>query len=79
MDGKMSFEEFCGHKTRSELAFEAIDKNGDGFVSRSEFKKICPNLTAEQREAAFLKFDQDGTGKINFKEFCSMMNRTKKK
>lgn len=39
-DGKMSFEEFCGHKTRSELAFEAIDKNGDGFVSRSEFKKI---------------------------------------
>ena len=33
-DGKMSFEEFCGHKSRYELAFEAIDKNGDGFVSR---------------------------------------------
>ena len=33
-DGKMSFEEFSGQKTRSELAFEAIDKNGDGFVSR---------------------------------------------
>lgn len=33
-DGKMSFEEFSGQKTRSELAFEAIDKNGDGYVSR---------------------------------------------
>ena len=31
----MSFEEFSGQKTRSELAFEAIDKNGDGYVSRS--------------------------------------------
>ena len=56
-DGKMSFEEFCGHKSRYELAFEAIDKNGDGFVSKSEFKKICPNLTPEQTEAAFAKFD----------------------
>ncbi len=44
-DGKMSFEEFCGHKSRYELAFEAIDRNGDGVVSRNEFKKICPNLT----------------------------------
>jgi len=58
LDGKMSFEEFCGHKSRYELAFEAIDKNGDSFVSRSEFKRICPNLTAEQTQAAFAKFDQ---------------------
>jgi hypothetical protein len=39
MDGRMSYEEFCGHKTRSELAFEAIDKNGDGYVSREEQEK----------------------------------------
>lgn len=76
-DGKMSFEEFSGQKTRSELAFEAIDKNGDGFVSRTEFKKICPTLTPEQCEAAFKKFDQDGTGRINYREFCAMMNRGK--
>ncbi|TRY68322.1 hypothetical protein TCAL_08079 [Tigriopus californicus] len=75
MDGKMSFEEFCGQKSRYELAFEAIDKNGDGFVSRHEFKKICPNLSKEQREAAFDKFDKDGTGRINYKEFCSMLTK----
>ncbi len=79
MDGKMTFAEFCGHKSRWELAFEAIDKNGDGYVSRSEFKKICPNLTKEQTEMAFTKFDQDGTGRINYREFCAMMNNSKEK
>ena len=49
------------------------------LLSRSEFKRICPNLTPEQREAAFAKFDQDKTGKINYKEFCSMMNSARKK
>ena len=39
-DGKMSFEEFSGQKTRSELAFEAIDKNGDGYVSRKERRSL---------------------------------------
>ena len=43
-DGKMSFEEFSGQKTRSELAFEAIDKNGDGYVSRKERTSITANL-----------------------------------
>ena len=45
LDGLMSYEEFVGHETRNELAFKALDTNGDGFVSRSEFKKICPNMT----------------------------------
>ena len=43
-DGKMSFEEFSGQKTRSELAFEAIDKNGDGYVSRKERTSITANV-----------------------------------
>jgi len=77
-DGKMSFEEFCGQKSRYELAFDAIDKNGDGFVSKSEFRRICPNMTKEQRDAAFAKFDKDGTGRINYKEFCQMLNDSKK-
>ena len=44
-DGKMSFEEFSGQKTRSELAFEAIDKNGDGYVSRKERRSIAQPQT----------------------------------
>ena len=74
-DGRMSYEEFVGHETRFELAFMALDTNGDGFVSRSEFKKICPNMTKEQMDAAFAKFDKDKTGRINYTEFCSMLNK----
>ena len=46
-------------------------------IHRTEFKKICPSLSPEQCEAAFKKFDQDGTGRINYREFCAMMNRKK--
>jgi len=76
-DGTMSYEEFTGHDTKTELAFRAIDKNGDGYVSKAEFKRICPNMTKEQMEAAFTKFDKDGTGKINYREFCQMLNKKK--
>ena len=34
LDGTMSYEEFTGHDTKTEIAFKAIDKNGDGFVSK---------------------------------------------
>jgi len=77
LDGTMSYEEFTGHDTKTEIAFKAIDKNGDGFVSKAEFKRICPNLTKEQMEVAFAKFDKDGTGRINYKEFCEMLNKKK--
>ena len=29
-DGRMRYEEFVGHATRSELAFKALGTNGDG-------------------------------------------------
>ena len=77
LDGLMSFEEFAGTKPRVELAFKALDTNGDGYVSRSEFKKICPNMSKEQMDAAFAKFDKDKTGRINYSEFCSMLNKNK--
>ena len=77
LDGLMSFEEFVGQQTRFELAFKAMDTNGDGYVSRSEFKKICPNMTKEQMDAAFAKFDKDKTGRISYSEFCSMLNKKK--
>lgn len=75
LSGTMSFEEFCGRETRNELAFKAIDKNGDGYISRNEFKRICPNMSQEQIDRAFAKFDKDETGRINYREYCEMLNK----
>ncbi|XP_059095420.1 calmodulin-like protein 3 isoform X1 [Tigriopus californicus] len=76
-DGFLSFEEFVGLETKIEKAFKAMDRDGDGFITKSEFKKICRNLTTEQVEAAFAKFDKAGNGKLNYLEFCGMMNARK--
>ena len=45
MDGSLSFAEFVGQETQMEKAFRMMDKDGDGFVTKSEFKKVCKNLT----------------------------------
>ena len=34
--------------SKAHLAFKALDKNHDGFISRKEFSKISKNLNAEQ-------------------------------
>ena len=36
------------------------------------------NLLTEQMEAAFAKFDKDKTGRINYTEFCTMLNKNNK-
>jgi len=78
-DGLLSFEEFSGQETKMERAFKSMDKDGDGFITKAEFKLVCKNLTKEQISAAFAKFDETGNGKLNYVEFCGMMNRSKNK
>ncbi len=33
-DGKLSFEEFAGQPTKLERAFRAMDKDGDGYITK---------------------------------------------
>ncbi len=33
-DGKLSFEEFAGQQTKLERAFKAMDKDGDGYITK---------------------------------------------
>ena len=61
------------------MAFKAMDKDGDGHVSKGEFKRVCKGLTSEQVAAAFNKFDKEGTGKLNYREFCTMMHSRQQK
>merc|ERR1719317_51059 len=74
-DGRLSFEEFMGEPSRAEKLFKLMDKDGDGFVTKNEFKEVCKNLKKEQIEATFRKFDQTGNDKLNLQEFRDMMNK----
>ena len=46
----------------------------DILFSVQEFKKFCHNLSSAQVTAAFAKFDISGDDKLDYQEFCGMMN-----
>ena len=52
-----------------------FDKDGDGFLTKSEFSKICKKLNRQQVDAVFRKFDKDDDGLLSFEEFQTMFNR----
>merc|ERR1712179_525441 len=74
-DGRLSFEEFMGEETTLGKLFKNMDKNGDGVVTKQEFMTICKNLTDEQVKMAFAKFDTSGDDKLDYREFCDMINK----
>jgi len=74
-DGRLSFEEFMGEESTVEKLFKNMDKNGDGVVTKQEFQTICVNLTDEQVAMAFAKFDVSGDDKLDYREFCEMINK----
>jgi len=74
-DSRLSFEEFMGEESRAERLFKLMDKDGDGYVTKNEFREVCKNLNREQIDVAFKKFDQTGNDKLNYREFCDMMNK----
>ena len=41
---------------------------------KQEFKKFCGNLSMEQVDAAFKAFDLSGDNKLDYDEFCKLMN-----
>ena len=57
-------------------AFRAFDSNGDGFISRSEFKKVMQKqkgryfcVKEEQLDAMIAQYDRNGDGKVDYDEF----------
>lgn len=98
-NGGISYGEFCAAAINKEkiltdqslkAAFKLFDKDGDGSLTITEFKKCMPSAEvglgkiaqkeANKKEsrmwAKLLKeVDQDGDGKIDFKEFKTAMRK----
>ena len=62
-------------------AFSVFDKDGSGTVSTSELGEIMSalgqNLSAEELDAIIKEVDADGSGEIDFDEFCACMQKAK--
>ena len=57
-------------------AFRAFDTNGDGFISRKEFRQVMQKqkgryfcIKEEQLDAMMAQYDKNGDGKIDYDEF----------
>lgn len=79
-DGCLNFEEFLvlvrqineiGNEVRQQ--FDFFDKNGDGFIEKSELKKGLKQLNQKIEKKTIKRMikdaDIDGDGKISFSEF----------
>jgi len=78
-DGLISYQEFCGRKTVTEKAFQALDINSDGYISKPEMiaasQRTGRRLSKTEVEATFKEYDQNKDNKLSYSEFCVMMNK----
>ncbi|KAL4375943.1 hypothetical protein GQ457_02G042580 [Hibiscus cannabinus] len=60
-------------------AFDVFDKNGDGYISVEELRSVLESLGLKQGKAMedcrrmIGRVDEDGDGRVNFREFKQMM------
>ena len=59
--------------------FDLFDKNGDGTINTQEFKVLFRcfgiKLNDDQIQVLVNEYDEDGSGEIDFDEFCEMMSK----
>ena len=58
-------------------AFRIYDKNGEGFITmetlRGLISELLAPLTPEELDGIISELDEDGSGTMDFDEFCEMM------
>ncbi|CAB4059104.1 CALM [Lepeophtheirus salmonis] len=86
-NGKLDFAEFTimmherlrGDDMEQEIkqAFRVFDRNGDGFISKSEFKHCMMHFgerfTDDEVEEMISEADSNNDGKIDYTEFSQMI------
>merc|ERR1712156_29827 len=59
------------------MAFRLFDKNGDGFMTKKEFRWMTTSalISHETIDCVFRRFDLDENGKLDVTEFAAMIQR----
>ena len=61
-------------------AFRIYDKEGQGFITTETLRgligELLAPLTDEELEGIIEELDEDGSGSMDFDEFCEMMMTT---
>ena len=65
------------HNSFMRSLFRLYDKEGQGFIStdtlRGLISELLAPLTEEELEGILEELDEDGSGSMDFDEFCEMM------
>merc|ERR1711953_1527970 len=67
--GKMRIDEFINMPILSEEAFNALDRNKDGFITKGELKLANKDATMAEVSQVIRDYDFDKDGKLNMAEF----------
>ena len=64
-------------KTELKEAFRVYDKEANGFITTDQLREIIAELdtrlTKEDLDGIIEEIDEDGSGTMDFDEFCAMM------
>ena len=64
-------------KAELKEAFRVYDKEGQGYITTGQLREIIgeldPRLTEEDLDGIIEEIDEDGSGTMDFNEFCEMM------
>ena len=63
---------------KAKLAFNAYDRNRDGYLTKAELRKTSKKMTDAQIDAVFEKYDKNKDGRLDFEEFKELMESYKK-
>jgi len=66
-------------ETQLKEAFDAFDKDGNGFLTQEELKAVFSGfkggLTDEEVNAIMVDADANGDGQISFEEFAALIKK----
>ena len=82
-NGSIDFEEFTAMMVKKvkqrplKVAFSVMDRNGDGYVTKDEFRQAVEAtgmaISEFELECVMARTDADGDGKISYEDFVAMM------